>query len=151
MNTLELFLTNSQVRGTPGSGKTSLAELLCQHIRQQEPATKTIWIQGWSPGKGGWLRYFETQGWVQGAYTVFIFDEAQFTYVDGELWNRFFKSISKYPNVRAIIFTSFGSPSSRITIAGTSMQLTDRQRVTLRAVQHDDKLPPVGLLFTGPS
>jgi len=37
-----------QVRGTPASGKTSLAELVSHYIRQQEPATNLIWIQGWS-------------------------------------------------------------------------------------------------------
>ena len=80
--------------------------------------------------------------------TVFIFDEAQLTYVDGDLWSRFFKSMRDHKNRRAIIFTSFGSPSSRITIAGFPIHLSDHQRVTLRAVQHDDNLPPVGLFFT---
>lgn len=46
---------------------------------------------------------------------------------------------------RDIAFASYGSVASRFTIAG----IVDAQRVTLRAVQHKDDLPPVGLFFTG--
>jgi hypothetical protein len=124
-----------------------------RYIRQQEPATNVIWIQGWSrdkvEAKGRWERYFETEkGWVQHAKTVFVFDEAQASYEDGDLWNNFFKSIQNYHNCRAIVFASYGSASSRLIILGTPIDIMDAQRVTLRALQHKDDLPPVGLFFT---
>jgi hypothetical protein len=149
---LKFFLSDCQVRGTPASGKTWLAELVSWYIRQQEPATHVIWIQGWSrdevKAKGRWQRYFETEmGWVEHENTVFVFDEAQMSYEDGDLWNNFFKSIHSY-NCRAIAFASYGSASSRFTIAGTPIVIEDAQRVTLRAIQHKDDLPPVGLFFT---
>jgi hypothetical protein len=112
-----------------------------------------IWIQGWSrnevKSKGRWERYFETEmGWVKHEKTVFVFDEAQMSYEDGDLWNNFFKSIHSYRNCRAIAFASYGSASSRFIIAGTPIVIEDTQRVTLRAIQHKDDLPPVGLFFT---
>jgi len=150
---LKFFLSDCQVRGTPASGKTSLAQLVSRYIRQQEPPTNVIWIQGWScdkvEAKGGWGQYFETEkGWDKAAETVFVFDEAQTSYDDANLWNNFFKSIHNYDNCRAIVFASYGSASARISIVGTPIYITDVQRVTLRALQHQDGLPPVGLFFT---
>jgi adenylate kinase family enzyme len=94
MDVLKFFLTGSQVRGTPGAGKTSLAELLEYHITQQEPTTHLIWMQGWPhddiKARGHWRHYFEIEkGWVENQKTVFVFDEAQLLYVDGDLWNNF--------------------------------------------------------------
>jgi hypothetical protein len=158
----ESFLTNNQVRGTPASGKTTLAGLLCDYIRQWEPTTNIIWIEGWPRNeinaKGGWQNYFEQEkGWVKGNKTVFVFDEGQLSYGDLNLWNSFSKSIAENPDPypdpnsdseRVIIFASYGSPSSRFAIEGTPMVLNDVQRVTLRAIQHDDNQPAVGLYFT---
>ena len=80
---------------------------------------------------------------------VFIFDEAQVTYNDGNLWNDFFKSINQYPCCCVIVFTSYGNPSTRIsTKQGISMIIPNQQRVTLCPIQHMDNLPAVGLFFT---
>jgi len=149
----KIFLTSCQVRGTPASGKTSLAELVGARVREQEPATNVIWVQGWPPKpvhEGGphWKDYLKTMGWDQSEQTVFIFDEAQLSKWDGDLWNNFFKPISSFPQRRAIIFTSYGSPYSHITIAGTPIFIEDAQRVTLRPIQYDDGTASVGLLFT---
>ena len=46
---------------------------------------------------------------------VFVFDEAQMSYEDGDLWNNFFKSIHSYHNCHAIIFASYGNASSRFS------------------------------------
>ena len=81
--------------------------------------------------------------------TVFIFDEAQVSYDDTVLWNNFFKSIHEYPLVRAILFASYGSPTTCITLRDTiAMIIPDRQRITLRAIRQEDGLPAAGLLFT---
>jgi hypothetical protein len=85
---------------------------------------------------------------VEGDKTVFIFDEAQLTYWDVDLWRDFFKNLQGSGDTQAIIFTSYGSPSTRFYVAGTPIYLSDMQRVTLKAIPHKDNLPAVGLCFT---
>jgi hypothetical protein len=90
LHILKRTLTLCQVRGTPASGKTSLAKLVAQYIRQQEPSMHVIWIQGWPhdeiQAEGCWECYFQNKkGWVKTEKTVFIFDEAQLSYWDGDL------------------------------------------------------------------
>ena len=109
-----------QVRGTPGSGKTTLALLLARYITVQDPNVRVIWLDGWPLQKvediGGYSAYLKGKGWVQGEKTVFIFDEAQLSYRDMALWVSFFKSMHFNRDRRAIVFASYGSPSSRINI-----------------------------------
>lgn len=120
---------------------------------KHEPTTKVLIIYGWSSKEGDnrsdrWKRHLQNQGWVETNPTVLIFDEAQISYNDGNLWNNFLKSINHYPHCRTIIFTSYGSPTTQIIIIqGTPMIIPDEQRVTLRAIQHSDNLPPAGLFF----
>ena len=141
-----------QVRGTPASGKTVLAQLLADHISQNDPNVRIIWIYGWPlkdvKESGNYRSYLEQQGWVEREKTVFIFDEAQLSYEDAQLWGEFFKSMHDHEECRAIVFASYGCPTSRISIKGTPMVIPDPQRVTLRHVAHEDGFPPTGLLFT---
>jgi hypothetical protein len=142
-----------KVRGTPGSGKTVLTRLLAAHIRQHDPTVdKVLRIFSWPPmaGRGDYISILKEKGWAEHQKTVFIFDEGQLTYDDEGLWNDFFKSIHESEGLRcAIVFASYGSPTSRIIITGTTtMELSDRQRVTLHHVAHGDDLDPAGLLFT---
>jgi energy-coupling factor transporter ATP-binding protein EcfA2 len=142
-----------QVRGTPASGKSTLAKLLGRHIHVQEPDVRVIWIGGWKLDDvakcGGWYSYLKKRkGWIPGEDTVFIFDEAQVTYKDGELWNELFKGIHDYPDRRAIAFASYGSPSSFIDIEGTPIFVAPTARVSLLPTAHNDNLPAAGLLFT---
>jgi hypothetical protein len=142
-----------QVRGTPASGKTRLAQLLAQYIILQEPASHVIWVGTWPLEEvkelGGYDSYLRNKkGWVEGKATVFIFDEAQVSYEDSDLWISFFRSMHDYKDRRAIVFASYGSPGSRIIMRGTPIQLNDSQRVTLRPIPHQDGLQPAGLFFT---
>ena len=79
---------------------------------------------------------------------MFIFDEAQSTYWDVELWRDFFKNLNGSKDTQAIIFTSYGSASTRFFLKGIPIDLNDMQRVTLNAIPYDDDLPPVGLRLT---
>jgi len=97
-----------------------------------------------------WEEVLGHMGWVRDQQAVFIFDEAQLTYRDGDLWGNFFKAILLYSKCRAIAFASYGSPASRVNMAGTPFFIMDTQRITLRPTQHDDDIAPVGLLFTQP-
>jgi hypothetical protein len=152
LHILKYFSDSLQVRGTPASGKTTLALLLAKRIREQDPTVNVIWVNGWPQeevaGMGGWRHYLEHKGWIEGQRTVFIFDEAQLSYNDWGLWNGFLKSMDDFNDRRAIAFVSYGSPTRRIEIKGTSITLVAHQRVTLRPISHDDGLPSVGLFFS---
>ena len=145
---------STKVRGTPGSGKTVLTRLLAAHIRQQDPTVdQVLQIYSWPPiaDRDEYDAVLKRKGWVEHKKTVFIFDEGQLTYDDGGLWLDFFKSIHESKgHRRAIVFASYGSPTSRIIITGTPtpMFIPDRQRVTLHHIAHGDGLCPAGLLFT---
>jgi hypothetical protein len=115
-----------------------------------------MWIQGW-PQKvvetRNFRTYLEQQGWVINEETAFIFDEAQATYSDSRLWHQFFKSMHTFKRCRAIIFCRYGSPSLRMNVGEsleipTPIMVADRLRVTLRHIDHEDDIPPVGLFFT---
>lgn len=130
-----------------------LAKLFAQYIRQQEPASHVIWVGTWPleevKSLGGYHSYLRTmKGWEEGKVTVFIFDEAQLSYEDSDLWIHFFRPMRDYSDRRAIVFASYGSPGSRISMLGTPIQLDDSQRVTLRPIPHKDGLQPAGLFFT---
>jgi len=134
-----------QVRGTPRSGKTMLALLLGRYIKRLQPKVSVIWVDGWRDRETrSWSSYLRSKGWKSGDETVFIFDEAQETYWDTNLWNMFFKSIHDYCYT-AIVFASYGSPTST-GVKNTSMVIT--QRVTLSPTDDEDGLPPIGILLT---
>jgi hypothetical protein len=98
---------------------------------------------------GGYRSYLRSMGWEESKETLFILDEAQASYQDSALWIGLFKSLHGYPYRRAIVFANYGSPSSRFTIStATPIGLTDFQRVTLHHIDHEDGLPPVGLLLS---
>lgn len=117
-----------------------------------EPTTDVYFIPVWytkdAIAHNDWERDLERLGWVKENKSVIIFDEAQVSYGDADLWNNFFKSIHEYPFCRVIIFASYGSPTIQIKIRGTPIIIPDKQKVTLRAIRHNDNLPAAGLLFT---
>ena len=88
------------------------------------------------------------KGWTPDKETVFIFDEAQMSYKDTELWMDLFKCIHAYRERRAIVFVRYGSPSSFIDIEGIPFSVAPRARVSLLPTVHEDNLPSAGLLFT---
>ena len=109
-----------QVRGTPGCGKTTLALLLHQYIKKNEPGTQVIHFDVWpedNPFKN-WSDCLTASGWKQQDGSIIILDEGQTTYrasLSG-LWG-FFKSVADDHTVylnRIIVFTSYGSPTGPI-------------------------------------
>jgi hypothetical protein len=126
--------------------------LLGRYIQDQEPDACVIWIDYWKYGDvaecGGWFSYLRTiKGWVPDQETVFIFDEAQLSYEDPELWHDLFKNICDYPNRRAIVFASYGNPSSTIFIEGSPFCVNPIAKVSLLPIDPGDRLPAAGLLF----
>ena len=110
---------------------------------------------------GGWQAYLEQKkSWVQGKKTIFIFDEAQFSYEDSSLWGEFFKELPNYDDQFAIAFASYGSPTSSVNLGNgsstsvsnfgtqsTPFSVDDWQRVTLCPIDSDG-IGAVGLLFS---
>lgn len=145
------FIYFLQVRGTPASGKTTLSHLLGHHILKQDSNVNVIFLDLWPyddvKKEGGYRPYLRSKGWEENVETVFIFDNGETTYVDQSLWFGFFKSIQGYRGLHAIVFTSRGSPSTSL-IGPTPFNVTEPQMVTLRAIQHQDDLPAVGLFFS---
>jgi len=129
-----------------------LAQLLAQYVLRRDPDLNVIWVNGWPleevEDSGGHLGYLQKKGWVPGRNTLFIFDDAQMTYKDMDLWGIFFKSIHEYKKRRAIVFTGYGSPKSWIHNPGVRIKWNDSQKVNLHPVYHGDHIPPVGLFLS---
>ncbi|KAH8116338.1 hypothetical protein DFH11DRAFT_1505944, partial [Phellopilus nigrolimitatus] len=137
------------VRGTPASGKTSLANLLCKYIEEIEDKPKLSYISTWSEKDlqkyGDYFGWLAKHGWTP--QSTLIVDEAQDTYWDTKFWNDFLKGIDKRSRYRVILFASYGSPIST-GVVGTPMIISAPCRITLRPIDHGDGLAPVGLLFS---
>ncbi|KAG8834581.1 hypothetical protein FRC17_008250 [Serendipita sp. 399] len=69
------------VRGTPASGKSTLAQLLEKHIRLKEPSTNPISIDNWPMNGSSWVLKLTEMFNPNGPNTIII-DEGQLTYWD---------------------------------------------------------------------
>jgi hypothetical protein len=100
-----------QVRGTPASGKSSLARLLMAYIANVEQNPEIIYIVGWPKqerhpqGGGAWLA---AKKWNFQDGAVLVVDEAQGSYWDKMFWNNI-KAIRPDSHCRVITFASYGS------------------------------------------
>jgi hypothetical protein len=100
-----------QVRGTPASGKSSLADLLIEYIEKVEGPTHIVLLVGWASqedhpeGGGTWLA---GKDWHFEDGAVLVVDEAQGSYWDKLFWNRI-KAIRPDSRYRVITFASYGS------------------------------------------
>ena len=124
------------MRGTPGSGKSVLAQLLGIYIQKKEPDTILHY-------HSAWLRKDHMPTYPSGS--VLILDEAQTTYWDKAFWNKF-----KNPELqgeRVVTFASHGSSGYTGADSLTPMFIAPEQHVGLTPVDCGDRIL-VGLLFT---
>ncbi|RPA86422.1 hypothetical protein BJ508DRAFT_321561 [Ascobolus immersus RN42] len=164
------------VRGTPGSGKTTLARLLHYHIWKIFPEYKVIYCDTWLDSSRclkGKARLVElaqeagvenvTQAWFTYQYKessklIFLIDEGQFTYSDIGFWNVLKQEIQRGElgqgggGAYFVVFSSNGSPSTfpdevNANI-GTPICIHPEQQVslTLRSDIYSGN-KPWGLLF----
>lgn len=111
------------VRGTPASGKSTLAHLLYLHYQKQN--TASVIIRSWPNGDGVYaddrlIRYAQSAGYsfitstnLYDADIVWIIDEAQMSYDDDALWLGFIKFQHGRSSwgPRICVFSSYGSPT----------------------------------------
>jgi hypothetical protein len=155
------------VRGTPTSGKSTLARLLEDYVRRISPRTQVYAFTFRSPevlekkGINGFLyhqilnihtnRPIDIKDWLHMRNMLLIIDEAQISYQYDNLWNDFIKPISSDGDEgrRVILFSSYGSPAETpVMHGGTPLQLSTNQRVSIRPLSENNK--EVSLYFTRP-
>lgn len=113
----------AHVRGTPASGKTTLAYLLHEHYRQQNVPSVILsaWPQGDAHVHTDILvrraqdagHTFVTLDTLRNTNVVYIIDQGQMSYQDSGLWLGFIKSRNnRQVGPRVCVFTSYGSPTA---------------------------------------
>lgn len=147
------------IRGTPASGKTTLATLVELYLGLHFPNHKITFSRQWPSEKMSHLeseKYLE--GLLKGSYMdimtsqdrVLLLDEAQTSYHDMFFWNTFLKGIHRLSGPYVMLFSSYGNPSQfplGLDVAGTPAAFAQGQRISLRW-ESADNFPAVGLLLS---
>ncbi|RHZ73855.1 hypothetical protein CDV55_107981 [Aspergillus turcosus] len=160
------------VRGTPASGKTTLARLLQKYYKVKK--RNSIFIDTWreldeypsvgdDPDLHAWskldrmlrARFGSNMDYLAPG-TILIIDEAQRSYSDTLFWNSIIKERLSHEglNISFCLFCCYGSPLSGVDMeldndirAFTPAHFRLAQRVTLTP-QSRPSSPPIGLFFT---
>ncbi|KAF5367794.1 hypothetical protein D9615_010503 [Tricholomella constricta] len=135
------------VRGTPASGKSSLASLLISHIKEVESKeTEIIHLVGWAEqedhpeGGGTWLA---KRQWHFQEGAVLVVDEAQGSYWDTMFWNNI-KAIRPDSRCRVITLASYGIAGREYT--GDTPGVSPHNTVGLDPIDFEGQAS-VGLLL----
>lgn len=153
------------VRGTPATGKTSLALLLEKYYLDKD--TSVFYFDTWPhnlPTRNFWRSVTQriNDSYGDGSVpankglsnTVLLIDEAQATYSDSVFWNRMLKDIIGYGrNVRVCLFSSYGSPQTGIPESACRGKWTpvrfDRASCVSLIPSALPNAPQIGLFFSG--
>lgn len=146
------------IRGTPSSGKTTLAYLLYHYYKERgEPV---VLIDGWHniPNPTAHLVNLCVDSRYGGVNSdnllekdlVFLFDEAQQSYSDLKLWLGIIKTQScSTSGPRICLFSSYGSPATGPTQyphGSTPIHFGASQRVSI-SVSSNPYAPNIGLFY----
>jgi hypothetical protein len=145
-----------QVRGTPGSGKTTLKHLLHNHIIKNDCQASVISLTSWfkDPQQSPFhlterLLALDPAFPRTDGITFLLLDDGHDSYDDFVLWSIFLKSVHDgiYPQYRVILFCSYGSPTSRPVSynIGTQLVLRDAALISLWPGERS-----IGLLLNRP-
>jgi hypothetical protein len=133
------------VRGTPSSGKSVLANLLSRYYSKR--GVPVVFLNGWGKVSDP-ITYLITKCEVRGyrgiephtlinTNIVFIFDEAQQSYHDMELWLGIIKTQSgSRGGPKFCLFSSYGSPTTGPTeynVRSTPVHFGASQRISITA------------------
>ncbi|KAK2792922.1 hypothetical protein FQN52_002600 [Onygenales sp. PD_12] len=150
------------VRGTPASGKSTLARLLRFHVQKVAPNLSILpitWPMASKFPTGFWdqtpyhqllnllsNRSLEIDDWKERRILIII-DEAQGSYPYTSLWNDFIKSITPHEGPLVALFSSYGSPTEAPLgdETPTPILFSVRQRISLRPTPAN---PEIGLFFS---
>jgi hypothetical protein len=135
----------AHVRGTPSSGKTTLAILLWRYYHKQR--VPVVFLNGWhnvSDPTTHLVNKCRAHGYsgvephtLTDANVVFIFDEAQQSYNDPDLWLGIIKTQSgNDTGLKICLFSSYGSPDTGPTqypLGSTPIQFGPSQRISITA------------------
>jgi hypothetical protein len=158
------------VRGTPTSGKSTLAQLLKDYVGRTSPNTQVYAFSWQRPEvlekKGvSWSCYYQllnsqtgrpidTDDWLRMRNMLLIMDAAQTSYQYADLWTQFIKRVSSDGDEtrRVVLFSSYGSPAETPLIHGppgsSPIQLTADQRASIRPLSNNNQ--KFSLYFTRP-
>lgn len=136
------------VRGTPSSGKTTLAKLLEARYKEQRQAV--IYVNAWhgvNDGTDHFVQLCCQKGYIVDrdslatSDVVIVFDEAQHSYADLDLWVGLIKTQSgANQGLRMCLFTSYGSPTAgraEHPRGTTPVHFGREQRVSLTSLDLD--------------
>jgi hypothetical protein len=140
----------AKVRGTPASGKSSLAYLLRKYITDNHPDKEVFLLSRYRDKPKAapipdYTVYLEEYHWKNQSNGVLILDEAQLSYWDHDLWLIFFKSIGPSTPYMVILFASYGSAGRNLLSSSTPFRVEEDQLVGLT---RGSMASSVGLLLT---
>jgi hypothetical protein len=136
-----------------------LSRLLLQQVKKIEPGLPILWCS-WPVNLPENLRHghdavlshvFGIHPEIQIDWltqqALLIIDEAQESYTCTSLWNDFIKYLGAYDPSMIILFSSWGSATSRSeAVSATPVLLTDAQRISIRPSHSSD--PSVFFTYT---
>ncbi len=149
------------VRGTPASGKSTLAMFLEQYVKSVLPNRFPVYRFRWTPATlslttsyNDLLNFFTRQvasyDWMEMG-NVIIIDEAQLSYDFQDLWHGLIKILASVAKCGPFIitFASYGSAKQSPLLSepsSTPVQFTSKQRISTRPLTLNN--PQVGLYLT---
>ncbi|OJJ78666.1 uncharacterized protein ASPGLDRAFT_138465 [Aspergillus glaucus CBS 516.65] len=141
------------IRGTPATGKSTLAHLLARHVSILEPGLEVYhlcWPESFDYlSKSAPYSYLlnnlarrsqDRDDWMD-IDGLLIIDEAQASYRYSSLWNDLIKFLEPGFGLRVALFSSYGSASALVQEASTltPLKLNSNQRISLkRSAEHPD-------------
>ena len=146
------------VRGTPSSGKTTLAHLLYRHY--EDLGKPVFLIDGWHNIPNPIIHLVDecimsgyhaaTPSTLLDQDVVFLFDESQQSYQDLRLWLGIIKTQSCRGNgAKICLFSSYGSPTTgpiQYPHGSTPIHIGASQRVSISVSQNSNS-PDISLFY----